>query len=175
MGYLINPIGFRVGHTSSWIDTWFSYKDFYPEFLHFVLKIRVFLNFYLDSFPTEEDLDWSKKDINSLFRSAVLYSHFRIVFNLTSVYISLYLYPGKFWDSFNERFRSKIRSKSLFSNFVIRKVVDRFNTTNRRFPFKKKFFYRKKKFFFLNFKKKIYLHQLFLKKDLKIFFFLEIK
>jgi len=96
MGYLINPIGFRVGQTFGWVDTWFAYKEVYPEFLHFVLKIRLFLNCYLDSFPTEQDLDFADKTVNSFFRSAVLYSHFRIVFNLTSVYISLFLYPGKF-------------------------------------------------------------------------------
>src|ERR1044071_1983767 len=96
MGYLINPIGFRVGHTSSWVDTWFAYKDFYPEFLHFILKIRGFLNFYLDSFPSETDLDKEKKDIQSLFRGAVLYSHFRIVINLTSVYISYFYIPVSF-------------------------------------------------------------------------------
>jgi len=148
MGYLINPIGFRVGQTSSWLDTWFVYKNFYPEFLHFILKIRVFLNCYLSSFPTEEDLDFANKEVISLFRSAVLYSHFRIIFNLTSVYISLYLYPGKFWDSFNIRERSQVRSKYLFSNFTNRSMLNRFDMSYKKFPSKKKNLFKKKENFF---------------------------
>jgi len=46
MNCLINPIGVRIGHTRGWIDVWFSYSDFYPEFLHYVLKIRFFLTNY---------------------------------------------------------------------------------------------------------------------------------
>lgn len=78
MGQLINPVGFRVGQTMSWVDIWFSYSDFYPEFLHFVLKIRLLLNYKLSSYPTVDDLDFSK-DVKSLFRSGILYSHFKIV------------------------------------------------------------------------------------------------
>lgn len=57
MGCLINPIGFRVGFTRDWEDIWFSYKFYYPEFLHFVLKIRFFLTNQFSSFPDLEELD----------------------------------------------------------------------------------------------------------------------
>ena len=68
MGHLINPIGFRVGQTRGWIDNWFAYNDFYPEFLHFVLKIRFFFNSALSSMPRVNDFDRIKSqvDINNL-------------------------------------------------------------------------------------------------------------
>jgi len=56
MGYLINPIGFRVGQTRNWEDTWFAYKNNYSDFLFFVLKIRIFLNNFLNSMPMGDDL-----------------------------------------------------------------------------------------------------------------------
>lgn len=117
MGHLINPIAFRIGQTTGWVDTWFSTNDVYPEFLHFVLKIRLFLNYQLSSMPLLDDVNLKKKGGNNLFKSAILYSHFRIVFNLTSVFISLFVYPGKFWDSF---FRYK-RYNRRFSHMFYRR------------------------------------------------------
>jgi hypothetical protein len=65
------------------VDTWFAYYDFYPEFLHFVLKIRFFLNAALSSMPFSD---------NGFFEQSILYSHYRIVFNLTTVFVSLFYY-----------------------------------------------------------------------------------
>jgi len=98
MGYLINPIGFRVGHTSSWEFSWFAHKDIYPEFLHFILKIRLFFNYILNSMPTIADLDPLNKEVQSLFRSGILYSHFRIKLDFSSLYVDLFFYPGQYWD-----------------------------------------------------------------------------
>lgn len=57
------PIGFRVGYTRDWEDIWFSYNFYYPEFLHFVLKVRLFLTDQLSSFPDSEDLDKSSIEL----------------------------------------------------------------------------------------------------------------
>lgn len=155
MGYLINPIAFRIGQTQQWEDIWFSYKNYYPDFLHFVLKIRLFLNSILSSFP--EMQDWIKilrfkkaifrngvfvilddavieekapenkfvysknEDIQhvfkfpSLFKEAILYSHFRINFNLHTVFIALFVYPGKFWESLLDPIFKWRRFAGLFS------------------------------------------------------------
>lgn len=136
MGYLINPIGFRVGQTQQWEDVWFSFKSLYPEYLHFCLKIRLFLNGYLNSMPSLTDVasEYNKSDFPSLFNAAILYSHFRLTFTLNFVHIALYVYPGKYWDSFLDKwtfrrfssifsksmywvnsFRKRFRSKSLFA------------------------------------------------------------
>jgi hypothetical protein len=66
--------------------------------------------------PSLEELD-SKNNFSgtSLYRSAILYSHFRIIFNLSSVFISLFVYPGKFWDSFFQYKRAKNRFSNMFS------------------------------------------------------------
>jgi len=128
MGYLINPIGFRVGHTASWTDLWFTRKQAYPEFLHFVLKIRLFLNDSFLAMPGEEDADYTSdvyKYRLSLFRSSTLYSHFQIVFNLNLIYVFLFVYPGYFWDTFSESFRLRRRR---YSNVLFKSLSwDRFS------------------------------------------------
>jgi len=43
----------------------------------------------------------------SLFRSAILYSHFKIVMNLDLVYVFLFVYPGVFYDNFGEHLFKK--------------------------------------------------------------------
>lgn len=202
MGYLINPIGFRVGQTTGWVDSWFSYKKVYPEFLHFILKIRLFLNAYLDSFPTEDDLAYlvsfhedsfvgddendkdnvlkkKKKNMllnhnDSLFLSSVMYSHFRIVFNLTSVYISLFVYPGKYWDLLFDYKKTKTRSSFLFDNFFFRKRFKSFSKKTKFFLKKKK---RVRRFRHFNFSFRFFrkslqgypLYRIFNKKDLNFF------
>lgn len=62
MGYLINPIAFRIGHTREWQDLWFCYKNNYPEFLYFILKVRFVLNSVFNSYPTPTDFDYEKRD-----------------------------------------------------------------------------------------------------------------
>jgi hypothetical protein len=98
MGHLINPIAFRIGHTKSWLDSWFTSNDIYPEFLHFVLKIRLFLNYQLNLMSSLDNSssDLDKFSLFNLFSSGILYSHFKIIFDLTSVYISLFFYPAEF-------------------------------------------------------------------------------
>lgn len=119
MGHLINPIGFRVGQSRFWIDNWFAYNDFYPEFLHFVLKIRFFLNTVLCAIPSFEDLDWTKS-IKSLFRSAIIYSHFNINLNYYSIFLFLFYYPGKFWDNLMDRQPRRFSSyKFIFKSFFV--------------------------------------------------------
>jgi len=119
MGYLINPIAFRVGHTTNWDSVWFAHREVYPEFLHFVLKIRFYFNNVLSSFPTVDDLDMTNKNIISLFRLGILYSHFRIIFDFTSVNISLFFYPGHFWANFNNVSKKKNRIGVLFSGLIL--------------------------------------------------------
>lgn len=92
MGYLINPVGFRVGQTRGWVDTWFAYYDFYPEFLHFVLKMRFFLNYFLSSMPDSD---------SGFFDDSILYSHFRIVLNISTVFVSLFYYNSTIMELVN--------------------------------------------------------------------------
>lgn len=67
--------------------------------MHYILKIRIFLNSRFNSIENVE----SKEKKFSLFKMATLYSHFKIIFNLNTVFIALFLYPGKYWDSFFEK------------------------------------------------------------------------
>lgn len=121
--------------------------------MHFVLKLRTFLNFYLDSFPTEQDMTLGEKNQNSLFSGAFLFSHYRIIFNLTSIYISLFIYSGKFWDSFYDYRLKRINMYQKF-NFIS------FNFFKKELFFKNNSFL-KRRFNFFNDKK--------IKKNLKFF------
>lgn len=136
MGHLINPIGFRVGHTRGWIDNWFAYNDFYPEFLHFVLKIRFFFNSVLSSLPGGDDLDRIKSqmsisdpnfldlDSNYLFKFNILYSHYQIVFNFSTIFIALYYYPGTFFEKcFEATQRRFSKSRIMFNTLLMQKRI----------------------------------------------------
>ena len=64
--------------------------------------------------PTIEDLDPTAKDVMSLFRSGILYSHFRINLDFSSVYVDLFFYPGQFWDSSYDRRKLDKRKRIQF-------------------------------------------------------------
>lgn len=114
MGHLINPIGYRVGQTTGWVDTWFAYSDFYPEFLHFVLKIRLYLNYRFSSISAVAE-SYEKNDKKSLYKTGILYSHYRIIFDLSSVFIALYVYPGYYWDTAFEKKSLRFSFAGVFS------------------------------------------------------------
>lgn len=65
MGYLINPISFRLGWSKDWQDVWFSDNLYYTDFFYSVLKIRLFLTYFLN--------------IRKIESVAGFYSHFRVV------------------------------------------------------------------------------------------------
>ena len=46
MGHLINPIAMRIGWFSNWCDSWFSEFHYYPELLHEIFKIRLYISYF---------------------------------------------------------------------------------------------------------------------------------
>jgi len=75
----------------------------------------------LSSFPEIVDLvddyvnNSKEEDNKSLFGMGVLYSHFRIIFNITNIFIYLHVYPGQYWDSVMEYKKHKFRFSGMFS------------------------------------------------------------
>jgi hypothetical protein len=47
MGLVLNPVAFRVGHSSSWMDAWYMHRMYYPEFLHNVLLLKTLMFFFI--------------------------------------------------------------------------------------------------------------------------------
>lgn len=136
MGCLINPIGFRIGSTRDWEDVWFAYHSNYSEFLHFVLKLRFFLTNVFNSFPTDlesysknvEPFPWFKNQRNELltfFSKGVLYSHFRMVFNHTTMVVFIFLYPGQYWDFFHKN--------KVYKRWSVKKTFSRFRFSRIKF------------------------------------------
>jgi hypothetical protein len=67
MGHLINPISTRIGKFLYWEDFWFVEHIYYPEYLHSLLKIKLYLIYFFET---------------SLFENnKILYSHFDFYVN----------------------------------------------------------------------------------------------
>lgn len=72
--------------------------------------------------PTIADLDPLNKEVQSLFRSGILYSHFRIKLDFSSLYVDLFFYPGQYWDGAYDSPRLDRRKKrnSMMKSFRLR-------------------------------------------------------
>lgn len=80
MGHLINPIAFRLGWTKNWCDSWYSELSYYPEFLHYILKIRLFLNSFFFN--------------QRLYDGSILVSHFFLRFKSNKIFLDFFFYVG---------------------------------------------------------------------------------
>jgi DNA-binding transcriptional regulator/RsmH inhibitor MraZ len=68
--------------------------------------------------PTLYDVasEFHKTNFPSLFKAAILYSHFRLIFTLHFVYIALFVYPGKYFEAIADRLNFRPRKfAGLFS------------------------------------------------------------
>ena len=106
MGHLINPIGFRLGHSLSWEDKWFVKSIYYPEYLHSVLKIRAFLYFF-----------FNKKKIEKI---GLIYSHFEIVKYNKNFIIKIMLYHSKY-EALSDAFI--VQNYLEFKGFIRKKEI----------------------------------------------------
>jgi hypothetical protein len=101
MGHLINPISMRIGSVSSWEDVWYVKHIYYPEYLHIVLKIRLFLIYF-----------FSLSQVENL---GLFYSHFKLVKLYKNLCVNVYLYHSGF-ETLVATFFGESRSK--FKKFV---------------------------------------------------------
>lgn len=116
MGHLINPVAYRLGHSRSWEDSWFTRNIYYPEFLHSILKIRYYIHYF-----------WTTRYMEKM---GILFSHFYVYKIFKNLLVKVFLYNidlekntyafyargiGIFSDSFYYRFKNKKRKKEPFS------------------------------------------------------------
>lgn len=84
MGHLINPIAFRLGWTKNWCDSWYSELSYYPEFLHYILKIRLFLNSFFFN--------------QNFYNASILVSHFTLKFKSNKIFLDFFFYNGLYFE-----------------------------------------------------------------------------
>lgn len=116
MGHLINPIAYRLGHSRSWEDSWFTKSIYYPEFLHSILRIRQYIYYF-----------WTTRFME---KKGILLSHLNIYKFTKELLIKIFLYNtdyekyvysffargvGIFSDSFYYRLKKKKKRKEPFS------------------------------------------------------------
>jgi len=80
MGHLVNPSAMRIGWFCYWEDFWFVDFSYYSEFLHLILKIRLFLLYFFS--------------FRFLERCGFLYSHFIVIKNFKLILIKIFFING---------------------------------------------------------------------------------
>lgn len=87
MGHLINPMAMRLGRFSEWCDSWYSEFIFYPEFLHDMFRVRMYLTHVLYD--------------NMFFeKSPYFLSHFEFFYKYNYLVARFYYYDGVLMTSF---------------------------------------------------------------------------
>lgn len=112
MGHLINPIGFRVGWFSGWCDSWFSDFVYYPEFLHDLFRVRLFLNFFFS--------------LTAFEKSSLTFSHFEFYHKYAFLALRVFYYDGALMEGM-------FAFQTDFRNSFLRRRFIRFKKKNLRF------------------------------------------
>lgn len=114
MGHLVNPIAMRIGWFRNWVDTYFVEFKYYPEFLHSLLRLRLYLIYFLG--------------LKKFDKFGCFYSHFEFIKKMHILYTNIYIYVGKveaFMESFDAVLDASRRILNKRSKVnVSREVVD---------------------------------------------------
>jgi hypothetical protein len=87
MGHLINPVAFRLGWSKNWLDNYYVTNSYYPQFLHTILRLRLFLNYFFKQ--------------PSLVKLGFFFSHFNIVNTLGVLGVHIFYYDGRLEAAWN--------------------------------------------------------------------------
>jgi len=106
MGYLINPTAMRVGWFQSWNNSFYIDHLYYPQLLHIVLKLRVYLLYLLNQ-PKWRGKKW-------------LYNNLIITYDYWGLKAHIYYYDGKLEDGWN----SYMQEVAVYKG-ILRKYIDK--------------------------------------------------
>jgi len=81
MGHLVNPVSIRLGWVYSWENIYFCKNLYYPQMLHLIYKLKLFLLFCLRQYFLKITL-------------GVLFSHFHFIQKGRFFYISIFTYQS---------------------------------------------------------------------------------
>lgn len=88
MGHIVNAKSMRIGRTTVWCDQWYSEKLYYPEFLHAILRLRLYC-FYVFQTGIFE-------------KKGIFYSHFEILQIYKKYIVELFFYDGRLESEFED-------------------------------------------------------------------------
>ena len=106
MGYLINPTAMRVGWFQSWNNSFYIDNRYYPQLLHIVLKLRIYLLYLLNQ-PKWRSKKW-------------LYNQLAINYDYWGINAHIYYYDGKLEDGW----RNYTEQVSMYKS-VLRRYIDK--------------------------------------------------
>ena len=104
MGYLINPTAMRVGWFQSWNNSFYIDHLYYPQLLHIVLKLRVYLMYLLNQ-PKWRGKKW-------------LYNNLVITYDYWGLKAHIYYYDGKLEDGWNNYIQQAAIYKSILRKYI---------------------------------------------------------
>jgi len=114
MGLVINPIGYRIGYTKQWNDSWYLHRMNYPVFVHKSLELKLLLEYCLRRRP------WN--------RSFWVYSHISYYYYNNKFFVSVFFYDGTPQQELGDRanrFRWRLfRNLRLVSKFKKMHLLD---------------------------------------------------
>ena len=104
MGYLINPTAMRVGWFQSWNNAFYIDNRYYPQLLHIVLKLRIYLLYLLNQ-PKWRGKKW-------------LYNQLLITYDYWGLKAHIYYYDGKLEDGWRNYTEQALIYKSVLRRYV---------------------------------------------------------
>ena len=103
MGHIVNAKSTRLGWSTIWCDQWYSERLFYPEFLHSMFRIKLYLIYIFTR--------------RHFHKKAVFYSHFEILKYYKNIYVEVYYYSGKLETDYEDfKFEFFLKLYNLESN-----------------------------------------------------------
>lgn len=99
MGHTVNPIAFRMGWASNWIDSFFVDRKYYPQYLHMLFRLRLFLHFIFKQ-------RWFEG------KGGFFYSHFLLTKDYNSLALRVFFYDGK-TEQFFHRIEDYVRDDRM--------------------------------------------------------------
>ena len=114
MGHLINPTAFRLGWTLQWNDIWYASKAYYPEYLYFIYRVKLFLTYFFS--------------LRFIEKCGYFYSHFDVAQKYNAIFINTYFYDGKVEQLMTHLFSDHFDTwKSIRKKKVVVMLVKRIN------------------------------------------------
>lgn len=114
MGLVLNPTGYRIGHTKYWQDSWYLHRINYPVFVHKSLEMKILMDFCL-----------RKRRLKSFW----VYSHITFHSFNNKFIVNVFLYDGVIAENYynlskNLKWRY-FRKLKFMNRFTKKQLLDR--------------------------------------------------
>jgi hypothetical protein len=114
MGLVINPTGYRIGHTKYWQDSWYLHRMNYPVFVHKSLEMKLLMDYCL-----------RKRRLKSFW----VYSHITFHSFNNKFIVNVFLYDGVISENYFNLSRNLkwryFRKLKFMNRFTKKQLLDR--------------------------------------------------